>query len=130
MAPTGKFEDLIAWQKARCLARDIHQRASRGEFARDFALKDQIRRAAGSVMSNLAEGFERGRRREFYHFLTIAKGSCAEVRSQLYQALDAGYLGEEEFELLRAAAEELTRVVAGLRRAIAGQRDKSARSKS
>jgi four helix bundle protein len=87
-----KFEDFIAWQKARQLSvRSIKQQISQG-FSRDFALKDQIRRSAISIMSNIAEGFERGRAAEFHQFLSIAKASCAELRSQLYVAFDANYL--------------------------------------
>ena len=88
------FQDLIAWQKARILTAKIYRITSEGAFARDFGLKDQIRRAAVSVMSNIAEGFERGRPTEFHQFLSIAKGSCAELRSQLYVAVDAGYLNK------------------------------------
>ena len=78
-----RFEDFIAWQKARKLTDDIYRVTSEGSFARDFGLKDQIRRAAVSSMSNLAEGFERGRPAEFHQFLSIAKASCAELRAQL-----------------------------------------------
>ena len=94
----GRFEDLIAWQKARDLTRLIYQLCNDGNFARDYGLRDQVRRAAVSVMSNLAEGFDRAGRSEFHQFLVIAKGSCAEVRSQLYVALDAGYLPQVEFD--------------------------------
>jgi four helix bundle protein len=90
-----RFEDFIAWQKARVLAAEIYKVTDEGKFARDFGLKDQIRRAAISVMSNIAEGFERGRSAEFHQVLSIAKASCAELRSQLYIALDAGYLNQE-----------------------------------
>lgn len=85
-----RFEDFVAWQKARTLAADIYKITSEGKFARDFGLRDQIRRAAVSSMSNLAEGFEQGRPAEFHQFLSIAKGSCAELRTQLYVALDVG----------------------------------------
>ena len=78
-----RFEDFIAWQKARKLTADIYRVTSEGSSARDFGLKDQIRRAAVSSMSNLAEGFERGRPAEFHQFLSIAKASCAELRAQL-----------------------------------------------
>lgn len=91
-----RFEDLIAWQKARVLTRDIYRVASQGEFARDFVMSRQIRSAALSVPSNSAEGFERGNRNEFHQFLSVAKSSCAEVRSDLYTAMDIGYLDEEK----------------------------------
>ena len=95
----GRFEDFIAWQKARKLTSEIYKVTNRGLFSRDFGLKDQIRRAAVSSMSNLAEGFERGRPGEFHQFLSIAKGSCAELRTQLYVALDVGYIDSTEFEV-------------------------------
>jgi len=110
-----KFEDFIAWQKARKLTGDIYRVTSVGEFARDFGLKDQIRRSAVSIMSNIAEGFERGRPTEFHQFLSIAKGSCAELRSQLYIALDADYLAIDQFSRLMAAAVETGQIVGGLR---------------
>jgi four helix bundle protein len=87
-----KFEDLIVWQKARELTKNIYRVTKIGEFLKDFGLRDQIRRASVSIMSNIAEGFERGGRSEFHQFLVIAKGSCAELRSQLYVALDAEYI--------------------------------------
>src|SRR5882762_11389104 len=102
-----RFEDFIAWQKARKLTADIYRVTSEGNFARDFGLKDQIRRAAVSNMSNLAEGFERGRAAEFHQFLSIAKGSCAELRTQLYVALDVGYLSLPVFEGLMTRATEV-----------------------
>ncbi|MEM9915290.1 MAG: four helix bundle protein [Planctomycetota bacterium] len=114
MAMAEEFEDLIAWQKARELNRGIYAITRRGEFARDFALRDQIRRAAISVMSNIAEGFDRRSRAEFRQFLGIAKASCAEVRAQLYIALDAGYVDQTEFDLFKELAMEVSRVVGGL----------------
>jgi four helix bundle protein len=110
-----RFEDFIAWQKARKLTADIYKVTSLGRFARDFGLKDQIRRAAVSIMSNIAEGFERGRATEFHQFLSIAKGSCAELRSQLYVAVDAEYLLPEQFRQLMSAATETGLIIGGLR---------------
>jgi len=78
-----RFEDLIAWQKARELTKEIYAVTSNGSFSKDYGLRDQIRRAAVSAMSNVSEGFERGSLNEFHQFLVIAKASCAEVRSQL-----------------------------------------------
>jgi four helix bundle protein len=110
-----KFEDLIAWQKARSLTRMIYE-ITRGEsFARDYGLSGQIQRAAVSIMSNIAEGFERGNPGDFHRFLVMAKASCAEVRSQLYVALDIGYINEAEFRTLMERAAEVSRVVGGLR---------------
>ncbi len=119
MGKVERFEDLIAWQKARVLATDIYQVTRQGDFAKDFGLRDQIQRAAVSTMSNIAEGFERGGRGEFHQFLKIAKASCAEVRSQLYIALDIGYLSEAEFETLIEKAEEVGRIIGGLRTSVA-----------
>ena len=110
-----KFEDFIAWQKARKLTRDIYRITHLAKFSRDFGLKDQIRRAAVSIMSNIAEGFERGRASEFHQFLSIAKGSCAELRSQLYVALDAEYLNDDQFRALMYDANETGQVIGGLR---------------
>src|SRR5690606_33918083 len=116
-------EDLIAWQKARVLTRAIYQVTQTGKFAKDFGLAGQIQRAAVSIMSNLAEGFERGNRGEFHQFLVVAKASCAEVRSQLYIAYDIGYLTQDEFDNLMLQAKEVTRIISGLRTAVEKQRD-------
>jgi four helix bundle protein len=83
MATIMKFEDLDAWQAARSLAKAVYAISSIGRFSKDFILKNQIRRSAISAMSNIAEGFERDGNREFLQFLTIAKGSCGEIRAQL-----------------------------------------------
>jgi four helix bundle protein len=114
-----RSEDFIAWQKARILTRDIYAATKVGAFARDFDLVRQIRRASVSVMSNIAEGFERKRRQEFHQFLSIAKSSCAEVRSLLYVAWDAEYLPEATFRNFMAQAAEVGRIVGGLRVAVA-----------
>jgi four helix bundle protein len=112
------FEDLIAWQKARELTRSIYQVTGVGAFSRDLGLVRQIQRAAVSIMSNIAEGFERRGRREFHQFLSTAKGPCAEVHSQLYVAFDIGYIEENEFHRLLAQAEEVGRIVGGLRASV------------
>ncbi|MBK9314203.1 MAG: four helix bundle protein [Acidobacteria bacterium] len=96
--PVRRFEDLIAWQRARRLTADIYKISRNSNFARDFGLRDQIRRAAVSVMSNIAEGFERNRQGEFHQFLSIAKASCGEVRAQLYVAYDVGYLDQTSLD--------------------------------
>ncbi len=111
----SRFEDLVAWQKARSLTANVYRITGGGLFAKDLGLKDQIRRAAVSAMSNIAEGFERGTPSEFHRFLTIAKASCAELRSQLYVALDVGYLTEEIFGAVLAQADEVARIIGGLR---------------
>jgi four helix bundle protein len=110
-----RFEDLIAWQKARALTRAIYQVTKQGAFAKDLALWRQMQRAAVSIMSNVAEGFERGGRREFRQFLSTAKASCAEVRSQLYVAFDVGYLNKPGFLRLLAQAEGIGKIIGGLR---------------
>jgi four helix bundle protein len=108
-----RFEDIVAWQKARILTKEIYTASKAGEFARDFGLRDQIQRASVSTMSNIAEGFERGGDKEFIQFLSHAKGSCGEVRSQLYVALDQGYIVPVKFDTLSGQATEVSRLVAG-----------------
>ena len=109
-----RFEDMIAWQKARKLTAEIYAATRRGQFAKDFSLVDQIRRAAVSIVSNLAEGFDRGNNKEFLTFLGFAKGSSAEVRSQLYVALDIGYIDSQEFARLNILADEVSKLLNGL----------------
>ena len=118
-----RFEDQIAWQKARQLAAEIYRISAQGDFSRDFGLRDQIRRAAVSTMSNIAEGFDRGSRSEFHQYLVIAKASCAEVKSQLYVAQDVGYIDQKIFDTVSSSASELSRIIGGLRAAVQKQRD-------
>ncbi len=122
MRDIEQFEDLIAWQKARALTKAIYQVSQQGKFAKDYGLAGQIQRATVSIMSNIAEGFERGNRNEFHHFLVIAKSSCAEVRSQLYIALDIGYLDQVQFDQLISLAREVSRILGGLRASVDRQR--------
>jgi four helix bundle protein len=110
-----RFEDLIAWQRARELTTLIYTLTRSRSFSRDFGLVSQVQRASVSIMSNIAEGFERGRRPEFHQFLSIAKASCAEVRSLLYVARDIGYITEDQFAQSITLAEEVARIVGGLR---------------
>ncbi len=117
------FEDFIAWQKARSLTSEVYRISSQGKCARDFGLRDQIRRAAVSSMSNIAEGFERGRPGEFHHFLAVAKGSCAELRAQLYVALDVGYINTATFNGLMAQATEVGKILGGLRISVERRRN-------
>lgn len=98
MATIKKFEDLEIWQLARQLAQKIFALTEKGAFVRDFGFKDQVKRAAGSAMDNIAEGFGRGGNREFINLLSIAIGSCNEVQSQLHRAQDWKYITTEEFE--------------------------------
>lgn len=117
-----QFEDLVAWQKARQLTKDIYQITRKELFARDFGLAGQIQRASVSIMSNIAEGFERSKPAEFHHFLLIAKASCAEVRSQLYVALDIGYISQPEFTQLLQQSQEVSKIVGGLSISVERQR--------
>ena len=118
----AKFEDLIAWQKARELTRRVYEITRTGEFAKDFRLSGQIQSAAVSIMSNIAEGFERGGLGEFHQFLSTAKASCAELRSQIYVAVDIGYIDERTFHDLLLQAEEVGRIIGGLRVSVAKRR--------
>jgi four helix bundle protein len=118
MNKVERFEDLIAWHKARQLTRRVYELTRSGGWAKDFGLSSQIQRASVSIMSNIAEGFERNRPGKFHQFLSTAKASCAEVRSQLYIAADVGYLTNEDFAAVLAQAEEVGRIVGGLRAAV------------
>jgi len=129
MSGVKRFEELIAWQKARALTRDVYLATRQGAFARDYGLAGQIQRAAVSTMSNVAEGFERSGWGEFHQYLSVAKASCAEVRSCLYVALDVGYLSDEQWQALAAQAEEVGRIIGGLRTSVE-TRKHSPRAKS
>jgi len=114
MATFKKFEEIEAWKKARQLTRRIYEITGSGSFAKDFGLKDQIRRASVSIMSNVAEGFDRGGTGEFVQFLSTAKGSAAEVRCQLYVASDQRYIDEAVFAELSGLATEAGNLIGGL----------------
>jgi len=118
MKKIERFEDLIAWQKAREMTREIYQVTQKGKFPRDFGLTGQIQRATVSSMSNIAEGFERYGQGEFHQFLSIAKASCAEVRSLLYVAFDIGYLDQDQFQKLLKQTVELGRIIGALRSSV------------
>jgi four helix bundle protein len=111
VAAIRRFQDLRAWQRARELTHVIYTCSGSGRFSRDFGLRDQIRRAAVSVMSNIAEGFERGSPAEIARFLVIAKASVAEVETQLYVALDQRYITESEFREIRMLATSTKRLI-------------------
>lgn len=108
MAAVRDFEELAIFQKARELSAKIYPVTRRGEFKYDSRFVQQIRAAAGSIMDNIAEGFERGGNKEFLNFLYIAKGSCGEVRSQLIRANDVGYLTPEEYNELYIECRKLS----------------------
>ena len=114
MATFKKFEDIEAWKKGRELTKQIYRVSRTGAFARDFALRDQIRRASVSIMSNIAEGYDRSGTGEFIQFLATAKGSAAEVKCQLYVALDQSYVDDSTFGDLSALATEIGNMIAGL----------------
>ena len=97
MATFNRFEEIVAWQKARVLCKTINDYTQKGLFSKDFKLISQIKSSSGSAMDNIAEGFERGGNKEFTQFLSISKGSVGETRSQLYRALDNEYISENEF---------------------------------
>ena len=119
-----RFEDLVAWQQGRALCREIYLVTEQQPFARDFPLRDQIRKSAISIPSNVAEGFERFRPGEFHQFLSIAKGSTAELRTQLYIASDVGHIGEETRTNLILQAEKTARIIGALRRSVEAQKQK------
>jgi four helix bundle protein len=114
IATIKRFEDIKAWQRARELVQIVYQISSTGEFTKAFGLRDQFRRAAVSVMSNIAEGFARKGDRDFACFFDISRVSSVEVQSSLYVAMDAGYIKREEFEKLYGIADEVISMISGL----------------
>jgi len=113
MSKIIKFEDIVAWQRAREMTKQIYAHAKVGPFAKDFGLKDQSQRASVSIMGNVAEGFERGGDKEFVQFLSHSKASCGEVKSHLYVALDQQYITQNQFANLYNEADEVGRLLAG-----------------
>lgn len=114
MAKIEKFEDIESWTMGREVAKRVYELTSNGRFSKYFALCGQIRRATISIISNIAEGFERGGNKEFLNFLAMAKGSCGEVRCQLYAALDQSYVDQREFDALISKLNETSRLISGL----------------
>lgn len=114
MASFAKFEDILAWQKARQVTKLIYQETAKGEFFKDFDLRSQIRRASISIMANIAEGFGRRSDKEFANFLNIAHGSAYEVQSHLYLALDLNYIKTETFTKLYESLNEICRMIYAL----------------
>jgi four helix bundle protein len=113
MSKIQKFEDILAWQKARELTKEIYAHAKAGPLTKDFGLRDQIQRASVSIMGNIAEGFDWGGDRGFIQFLSISKGSCGEVKSHLYVALDQQYVNLAQFNRFYNSADEIGRLLAG-----------------
>jgi len=114
MAGIKRFEDIEAWQKARRLVQAIYALTEDGAFSKDYFLRDQVRRAAVSMTSNIAEGFARRGSKEFANFLSMTHGSAAELQSHLYVARDRRYLAAEEFQKLYDGAAEVSRMVQAL----------------
>ena len=111
MASYKRFEDLPIWQKARDFSREVFFVSKKGEFSKEYRLCSQIRTSSGSIMDNIAEGFERNGNGEFKQFLYIAKGSCGESRSQLYRAFDYGYISEPQLKELLSQSEEISKSI-------------------
>lgn len=114
MAAFRRFEDIQAWQKARQVTKLIYQATNEGIFAKDFGLRDQIRRSSASIMANIAEGHGRRSDKEFANFLNIAHGSAAETQSHLYIALDLNYLKQEDFKELYSQLDQISRMIMSL----------------
>lgn len=113
MATYRTFEELDIWQKARAFANEVHTHINQGLLSRDFGLRDQLNRSSGSIMDNIAEGFERGGTKEFIQFLSFSKGSAGEARSQIYRAFDRRYLDESSFSSLLNDALEISKGLSG-----------------
>lgn len=114
MSTIKKFEDIIAWQKARELSKQIYTITKLDTFSKDFNFINQIRGTSGSIMDNIAEGFERNGNKEFKQFLSIAKGSCGEVKSQLYRAIDQKYIESEQFNFAYSLTDEIANSIGKL----------------
>jgi four helix bundle protein len=114
----SRFEELLVWQKAQALCIEVYRVSSKGGLSRDFGLRDQMQRAAVPVMSNIAETFDRNSRAEFARFLSIARGSAGELRSQLYVTRELEYIDQNEFERLMALCSETTRMLISLRKSL------------
>ena len=118
MALIKRFEDIVAWQEARKLVREIYGITREGAFGKDFGLRDQIQRASVSIMANIAEGFDCESHIEFARFLGIARRSAVEVQSLLHIALDIGYIGEDVFRNEYSQAEKTKALIGGLKKSL------------
>lgn len=121
MATIKRFEDVQAWQKARQVTSHVYSVTNNGMFAKDFGLRDQVRRSSVSIMANIAEGFARRSDKDFAHFLNISRSSCAEVQSHLYVALDQEYISEANFDELYHLIEETSKMIFALGRHLAAK---------
>lgn len=130
MATIKRFEDILSWQKARELNKMLGSLIDSGKFKRSYKLIDQIESSCGSIMDNIAEGFERSGNREFLQFLYISKGSCGEFRSQLYRAFDRNFLAQEEFDDLYSRSMEIIVMLQGLIEYLESSEMKGAKFKS
>lgn len=108
-----KFEELNIWKLSLKITKDIYDLTAKGNFSKDYGLRDQIRRATVSISSNIVEGFEKNNNNEFVRFLKIAKGSSGEVRNQLYIALAINYINQEEFDILNTKLEDIANQIGG-----------------
>jgi len=124
------FEDMSMWKQSRELVKFVYQKTNNKKFCKDYSFADQIRRAAISIMSNIAEGFERGSNTEFIQFLFIAKGSCGEVRAQLYAALDQAYITPEEFRVGKELCVDVSGQISGMIKYLKGSRLKGEKFKA
>jgi four helix bundle protein len=113
MGTIRRFEDLPVWKESRQFCKELHDVTNQGTFAKDFELRNQINRSSGSVMDNIAEGFEREGRGEFIQFLSIAKASAGEVKSQLYRAVDRGHISESQFKTMYSGIDHIGRMLRG-----------------
>ena len=111
MATIERFEEIISWQEARKLNKILGELIDSGRFKHSYKLIGQIEGSAGSIMDNIAEGFERNGNREFIQFLYIAKGSCGELRSQLYRALDRKYISQNEFDEFASHSKKISHLI-------------------
>lgn len=113
MSTIRNFEDLECWKMARDLCKKIYLFTNKDKFSKDFSLKNQIRNSSGSVMDNIAEGFSRGGNKEFSQYLSIARGSAGEVKSQLYRAIDQKYITDDEFATAKDLTDQIGRAITG-----------------